>query len=128
MGSLINILVFPFVFFDSLLNALILIGSYFFNFLFFLIKMFFNYFLSFFSNYLSVFLLPEILILFSAVLSLLIFIKTKFSFTNDRFFNELAAVFGKSNVERISVGSYEYTVLIRFHNAKKRLTALFYSW
>jgi len=39
----------------------------------------------------------------------------------------LVAVFGKESVGRISVGSYEYTVLLRFHNAKKRLTALLYS-
>jgi hypothetical protein len=127
VGFSINLLVFPFVLVDNLLNVLTLVGSHFLNFLFFTLKMFFNFFLNFFSEYLSVFLLPEFLILFSSILSLLIFIKTKFSYTNDRFFNELAVAFGKSNVERISVGSYEYSVLIRFHNAKKRLTALFYS-
>jgi len=90
--------------------------------------MVFNFFLNFFSEYLSFFLLPEVLILASSVLALLIFVNTKLSYTNERFFNELAVAFGKSNVERLSVGSYEYAVLIRFHNAKKRLTAIFYAW
>lgn len=75
----------------------------------------------------SFFLLPEFLLVFASMFSLLAFVYTKMVFTTDRFFNELAASFGRDAVERISVGSYEYTVLIRFHNAKKRLTALFYS-
>jgi hypothetical protein len=74
------------------------------------------------------FLLPEILILSAAVLALLIYVRARSFYTNERFFNELASVFGKEAVNALTVGSYEYSVLLRFHNSKRRLTALFQAW
>jgi len=121
------ILFLPFAVADILLNALTFLFFTFYSFFFYLFLMFFKFFINFFSDFLNFFLLPEFLIFLAALISLLAFVYTKFKFTSDYFFSELAAVFGKEMVEKISIGSYEYSVLIRFHNAKKRLTALFYS-
>lgn len=123
-----NLFILPFVFVDNLLNVLTFLVFNTLTFFYYLIQMLFNFFISWFSDCLDFFLLPEFLLVFASMFSLLAFVYTKMVFTTDRFFNELAASFGRDAVERISVGSYEYTVLVRFHNAKKRLTALFYSW
>ncbi len=123
-----SLLIFPFVILDNLLNVL---SFFFFNTLFIFLNglfMFFNLFTAYFIEYLSFFLLPEVLILSSAVLALLIYIRARSFYTNERFFNELAVVFGKEAVTSLSVGSYEYSVLLRFHNSKRRLTALFQAW
>ena len=123
-----NLFILPFVFVDNLLNVFTFLFLNTITFFYYVVKMLFNFFLNFFSDYLNFFLLPEFLLVFASMFSLLAFVYTKVAFNNDRFFSELGAVFGKESVERISIGSYEYTVLLRFHNAKKRLTALLYSW
>ncbi len=123
-----SLLIFPFVALDNLLNVL---SFLFFNTLFVFcdsLLMFFNLFTVYFVDYLSFFLLPEVLILSSAVLALLIYVRARSFYTNERFFNELAVAFGKEAVTSLTVGSYEYSVLLRFHNSKRRLTALFQAW
>lgn len=120
--------VLPFVLLDNVVNAVSFFAVGFFDTLKFGIKMFVSFLISTFADYFVFFLFPETLITVSAMLALVVYVRAIARYNTQFFFNELASHFGVSRINSLMVGTYEYDVLIRFHNTKKRLTAIFQAW